>query len=311
MMNTFARYSFYEFFAGGGMARLGLGPNWQCLFSNDNDAQKARSYRANFDATEFNSSDIHDLASADLPDRADLAWASFPCQDLSLAGSGAGLNSDRSGSFFEFWRLMQALRDENRNPTVLVIENVSGLITSKRGANFRTLLSALADGDYHFGAVEIDAARFVPQSRPRVFIIAVKDTKNLPSSVLRDSGPLSIPSPFHPPTIRAAVEALPDELAARWVWFKLPRPPERASQLADILETAPTGIEWHRSKQTMRLLELMNETKSPTQHRSVLCIDECEASTEKGASVPKSALTAYRAVCGHRLAGPVASFYCL
>jgi DNA (cytosine-5)-methyltransferase 1 len=277
-MNTSERFSFYEFFAGGGMARLGLGPNWQCLFSNDNDSTKADSYRANFDADEFSSSDIHDLAPSDLPGQADLAWASFPCQDLSLAGTGAGLKSERSGTFFEFWRLMQALHDENRQPDVLVIENVSGLVTSKRGANFQALLSALADGGYHFGAVEIDAARFVPQSRPRVFVIAVKDTKNLPSSVLRDSGPLSIPSPFHPPAIRAAADALPPELAARWVWFKLPQPPERTSQLADILENAPTDVEWHRPQQTHRLLELMNET-----HRARVAEAEASDAARVGA----------------------------
>jgi DNA (cytosine-5)-methyltransferase 1 len=277
-MSSSARFSFYEFFAGGGMARLGLGSKWQCLFSNDNDTGKADSYRANFDAVEFDSSDIRDLQSRDLPGHADLAWASFPCQDLSLAGGGAGLNSHRSGTFFEFWRLMQALRGEHREPSVLVIENVSGLVTSRRGANFQALLSALADGGYHFGAVEIDAARFVPQSRPRVFIIAVKETKNLPSNVLRDSGPLAIPSPFHPPSIRAAVDALPPELAARWVWFKLPQPPKRTCELADILETAPTGVEWHRPQQTRRLLELMNET-----HRARVAEAEASDSAQVGA----------------------------
>jgi len=39
--------SFYEFFAGGGMARAGLGDDWTCLFANDFDAKKGFAYQAN------------------------------------------------------------------------------------------------------------------------------------------------------------------------------------------------------------------------------------------------------------------------
>lgn len=38
---------FYEFFAGGGMARAGLGEAWECIFTNDIDEKKFASYRAN------------------------------------------------------------------------------------------------------------------------------------------------------------------------------------------------------------------------------------------------------------------------
>lgn len=76
---------FLEFFAGGGMARLGLGPRWRCLFANDFDAAKCAAYRANFGGADLVEADIASLAASDLPrERADLAWASFPCQDLSL-----------------------------------------------------------------------------------------------------------------------------------------------------------------------------------------------------------------------------------
>src|SRR5258708_30671206 len=85
------RPSFYEFFCGGGMARAGLGAEWRCLFANDIDAKKALSYSANWGDKALRLADIHKLAAGDLPGRADLAWASFPCQDLSLAGAGAGL----------------------------------------------------------------------------------------------------------------------------------------------------------------------------------------------------------------------------
>src|ERR1051325_5897517 len=82
------RPCWYEFFCGGGMARAGLGPGWDCLFANDIDPKKAASYAANWGDDRLRVCDVADLAAGDLPGHADLAWASFPCQDLSLAGNG-------------------------------------------------------------------------------------------------------------------------------------------------------------------------------------------------------------------------------
>ena len=94
--------SYYEFFAGGGMARAGLGEGWSCLFANDIDPKKGASYAANWGDEHLKLGDVGKLSTKDLPGAAALAWASFPCQDLSLAGSGAGLNGHRSGTFCLF-----------------------------------------------------------------------------------------------------------------------------------------------------------------------------------------------------------------
>ena len=92
--------NWYEFFAGGGMARLGLGPQWNCTFANEWCEKKARAYRAYFGKSpELKLKDICSLKTSELPGHAELVWASFPCQDLSLAGSGAGLRGERSGTF--------------------------------------------------------------------------------------------------------------------------------------------------------------------------------------------------------------------
>ena len=89
--------TFYEFFAGGGLAWMGLGDDWTCLFANDISAKKAEVYRANFGAApELVVDDIHNISTRDIPGSAALAWASFPCQDLSLAGNGGGLRAERS-----------------------------------------------------------------------------------------------------------------------------------------------------------------------------------------------------------------------
>lgn len=108
--------SFYEFFAGGGMARAGLGADWNCLFANDFDHKKGRIYRFNWGDAELKTADICSLTTKDIPSSADLAWGSFPCQDLSLAGAGAGLRGDRFGTFWPFWNLMTGLIRERRAP---------------------------------------------------------------------------------------------------------------------------------------------------------------------------------------------------
>lgn len=83
-----AKKTFLEFFAGGGMARLGLGDSWDCLRANDRDPMKCAAYRANFGRDDLIEGDIADIDIDDLPaDAVDLVWGSFPCQDLSLAGA--------------------------------------------------------------------------------------------------------------------------------------------------------------------------------------------------------------------------------
>src|SRR4051794_1648716 len=116
------------------MARTGLGDAWTCLLANDFDPLKTTTYADNFGDGHLKSGDVFALTAADLPGQADLAWASSPCQDFSLAGKRAGLAGGRSSAFFGFWTLMQALDDAGRAPRTIVIENVSGLFTSHGGA---------------------------------------------------------------------------------------------------------------------------------------------------------------------------------
>ncbi|WP_068875315.1 MULTISPECIES: DNA cytosine methyltransferase [unclassified Phenylobacterium] len=241
-------FAFYEFFAGGGMARLGLGAGWSCAFANDFDPVKAATYRANFpDADDhFHEGDVWKLSVENLPCRADLAWASSPCQDFSLAGARAGLSGGRSSAFFGFWRLMEALDEGGRAPRIIVIENVVGLLTSHGGADFAALGAALGALGYRFGALEIDAASLLPQSRPRVFVIAARD---IPAGLTGDS-------PFHTRAVRAAHAALPADAAANWVWWRLAAPPARNTDLAALLEP-DEAVAWHSPEETARLVDLM------------------------------------------------------
>ncbi len=278
MMSTRPPLTFYEFFAGGGMARIGLGDRWRCVFANDLDRGKADVYRANFGDEHFHEGDVAGVQAGALPGRADLAWASFPCQDLSLAGARGGIHAQRSSAFFGFWSLMEQLEADARAPRLIVLENVSGLLTSGKGRDFAALCRLLARAGYRYGALEIDAARFVPQSRPRVFVLAVREDLPRPPELEEDAGPIAIPSIFHSRAVRAAHERLTPALRSRWCWWRLAEPPARNIALRDIVEHRQTSAPWHRPAETQRLLALMTE-----RHREKVREAEASGRDEVGA----------------------------
>ena len=256
-MSGDSRNAFYEFFAGGGMARLGLGSGWRCEFANDIDPKKLAAYAANFGAEDLVPGDVRQLAPDQLPGEADLAWASFPCQDLSLAGPRSGLSGARSGVFYGFWRLMEALQADGRAPRIIGLENVLGLLTSQGGADFTALCRTLSKGGYRFGAVEIDARWFLPQSRPRLFIIALRKDIAPPEDVALAAEPDTL-SPFHTKALRKAADALPDAIKDDWIWWALPTPPLPNQTLADVLDR-PEDTPWHSREETRRFIQLMSE----------------------------------------------------
>lgn len=244
---------FYEFFSGGGMARRGLGPGWTCLFANDFDEKKCGTYARNWGMSDLRCGDVAQLTTDDLPGVADLAWASFPCQDLSLAGSGAGLDGARSGTFWPFWRLIEGLRVERRAPRAVVLENVPGALTSHSGRDFATIGGALASAGYRFGALVVDAAHFVPQSRPRLFVIAL-DRDLAIAKTTRQSGPDPV---WTPRALERAANRLDPATRPAWIWWRLPAPAPRRTTLAELLEDDPKGVTWHSESETRRLLDMM------------------------------------------------------
>jgi DNA (cytosine-5)-methyltransferase 1 len=248
-------FTFYEFFCGGGMARAGLGSDWACAFANDFDPKKAESYRANWGDTTLKTGDVAKVQPSELPGQADLAWASFPCQDLSLAGMGAGLQGDRSGTFWPFWRLIKSLKVENRHPKMVVLENVCGALTSHGGQDFSAICKALSEEAYAYGAVVMDAVDFIPQSRPRLFIIGIqKDLADLDGLTQKKPD-----AKWHTDALVAAHSKLDATTQSSWVWWRLPYPPARKLRLIDIIEENPDSVSWHTQKETKRLISLMSD----------------------------------------------------
>lgn len=247
--------AFYEFFAGGGMARAGLGEGWTCLFANDFDAKKGFAYQANWGTGgELTVGDIRRLDAGDLPGEPDLVWGSFPCQDLSLAGVGAGLGGERSGTFYAFWDVIRGLAGQGRAPRMVAVENVCGALTSHGGRDFEAICRTFAGAGYRCGALVINADLFVPQSRPRLFVIGVREGVEIAPELLAP-GPVE---PFHTPALKRAVAALPDAVRDTLLWWNAPTPGRRAATFADLIEDEPDSVPWHNQAETKRLLDMMS-----------------------------------------------------
>lgn len=243
------------------MVRAGLASSWRCVFANDVDPMKAAVYSANWGNDCLKLEDIHAVAAQDLSGRADLAWASFPCQDLSCAGNGLGLGDKygklktRSGTFWPFIALMGELKDEGRAPKIIVIENVIGLLTTNAGAAFRSVATSLTKLDYRVGAIVVDARCFVPQSRPRVFVIAIAKDVVIPSA-LTASGPKA---PWHPEAVVRSWKDLPSSASRNWIWINPGPAPSLRKTLADVVSDRPRDAAWHTKSETRRLISMMSK----------------------------------------------------
>ncbi|WP_386681249.1 DNA cytosine methyltransferase [Loktanella sp. R86503] len=240
-----------EFFAGAGMVRAALSDGWDLAFANDIDTGKCAAYAENWGADGLVCGDIAALDPALVQQPIDLYWASSPCQDLSLAGHRSGLAGARSSTFFAWIDHVRAARAGGFAPGILAFENVTGLLSSHAGRDFQAVVDAFAACGYRCGALEIDARHFLPQSRPRVFVIALRDDLDLPAGLAQDAPG----GTFHTSRIRAAHAALPRKLARRWIWWTLPDPARPNAALADLIDTSSTDTMTPAS--LSRLLGLM------------------------------------------------------
>jgi DNA (cytosine-5)-methyltransferase 1 len=207
------------------------------VFANDIDSDKREMYEANFGGEHFYQGDIHKLDASDIPD-CDLFTASFPCNDLSIAGAWAGLNGKESSAFWGLIRLLKEKGDDR--PPLLLIENVVGFLQSRRGKDFETALLSLNELGYFVDAFVLNAVRWTPQSRARLFVIATADRgqPRNPFAMETDSRPAAL------------FEFINLHQNIRWNIRELPRLPRPKSRLADIVEDLPPDDEhwWSRAR---------------------------------------------------------------
>ena len=249
VLSALRKRQFAEFFAGVGLMRLGLEKaGWCTVFANDIAEDKYEIYAGHFgDAVQhFLLGDIHDLKADEVPP-VGLATASFPCNDLSLAGMRRGLGGKQSSAFWGFVRILDEMRD--RRPPLVLLENVPGFLTSRAGKDFQAALAALNRLGYAADAVMLDAEWFVPQSRLRLFVIGVMQSGD-PTWQTRET------SAFYQSTLRPSALAgfIFEHPEIRWRIRDLPDPPRRRETLKDILDDLPNDSPYWWSKERTEYL---------------------------------------------------------
>ena len=247
--------TFAEFFAGIGLMRLALEcQGWSISYANDLDVKKYQMYKDQFpDADKhFQIEDIHKIAGKDIPPVM-LATASFPCNDLSLAGGREGLRGTQSSAFWGFVRVLEEMG--GCKPPIVLLENVTGFLTSHGGSDFYGAMTALNRLGYSVDPFVVDALSFVPQSRQRLFVVAVLDDC-FSSKVGRKLGHFN-ESDFRPKKVREFIVSHPDVV---WNIRELPQIVSSKPNIVDILEDLPDDAsEWWNEERTRYLLNQMSE----------------------------------------------------
>ncbi len=253
--------TFAEFFAGIGLVRMGLeNKGWSISFANDIDPQKYDMYSAHFgdDEPQFNLGDIHELSVENVP-TVTLATASFPCNDLSLAGARNGLKGKWSSAFWGFVQILDLM--DKRRPPLILLENVSGFLSSEKGADITKALLALNNLGYNVDIFQLNANHFVPQSRPRLFIVGQQNS----SPTQPELGQLLLiaqQKEIRSQKITTYIQAHPE---IKWNIRNLPTPPECPLKLEDVLEDLPhDATEWWSRERVTYLLNQMSE-----RHRAI------------------------------------------
>ena len=242
--------TFVEYFAGIGLFRMGLeSAGWQLLYANDWSAERAQMYKGFF-GEDYETEDIFAVDSRDIP-HATLATCSFPCVDLSLAGKGMGINGKHSSAF---WGFHDKLREQvSEAPQLIALENVIGWLYSNGGKDFYETIKSLNEIGYVCDAFVLNARSFVPQSRPRVFVIGAKDVP-IPSNYLSLA---SRSKRLMPPRLK---ELMMQDSGIQWACFDVPEPPYYRSTgfSDDIVETLnPDDCRWWPEQKVKKHLAMM------------------------------------------------------
>ena len=243
---------FAEFFAGIGLVRKAIEPlGWECTFANDISSKKAELYERTYGGGHLVVDDIHNVSADQLPRGIDLFTASFPCIDLSLAGNRNGIDGRYSSAFWPFLRLLRDFGEMDL-PRAVLLENVVGMLTSNGGLDLYRIVSGLNEVGYTVDVVLVDAKWFVPQSRPRVFVIGLLRGDNvmkfpIDSTVTR----------IRPKAVRA-FQAV--HQTANFGEISLPDPPLRSREsLPEILDDVPCESSlWWPDEDVYRLIQRMN-----------------------------------------------------
>lgn len=139
-----------------------------CVMASEIDKYASQAYGALYgDVPE---GDVTKIDAEDVPDH-DLLAAGFPCQSFSVAGKRLGFEDTRGTLFFEVARIAKV-----KQPRVLLLENVKGLVGHDKGRTLDTIVRTLNEIGYRVDFEVLNSKFFgVPQNRERIFIVGIRE----------------------------------------------------------------------------------------------------------------------------------------
>ena len=170
-----------ELFAGIGsqaMALRDVGADFEHYRVVEFDRFAVASYNA-IHGTDFKTTDIRDLHGTDLgiADRDGYTYLltySFPCQDLSVAGKGAGMRKGSGTRSGLLWEVERLLNETNELPHVLLMENVPQVHSRENMPDFQKWISFLESKGYSNYWQDLNAKNYgVAQNRDRCFMVSI------------------------------------------------------------------------------------------------------------------------------------------
>jgi len=145
--------------------RLHFDDGPECVGYSEIDKYATQIYQKQF-KDHKNYGDITKIDASELP-AFDMLVGGFPCQSFSIAGKRGGFEDARGTMFFEIARIIK-----EKQPRLLLLENVKGLLSHDKGQTFRTIISTLDELGYDCQWQVLNSKNHgVPQNRERVFII--------------------------------------------------------------------------------------------------------------------------------------------
>ncbi|WP_077603632.1 DNA cytosine methyltransferase [Oceanobacillus sojae] len=241
-------FTFIDLFAGIGGFRRGLEANGgTCVFSSEIDRFASQAYEAMYGDTPFG--DITQIEAKDVPDH-DVIASGFPCQSFSVAGKRGGFDDARGTLFFEVARIAS-----QKQPNVLLLENVKGLVSHDKGKTLDTIVKTLNDIGYRVDFEILNSKYFgVPQNRERIFIVAVRED-------LVENEPWVIEGTTIIPKGKRRISGYED---VKTFNFDFPQNEEVTTRLRDVLQTTTDEKYYLNEEKTAKLVAQLEE-QSPSE----------------------------------------------
>lgn len=163
------RFKYASLFSGIGGFETALNAlGGECVFASEIDKFARKAYEALYGQKP--SGDITEIHAEDIPNH-DVLVGGFPCQSFSVAGKRGGFEDTRGTLIYDVVRIASV-----KQPSVLLLENVKGLISHDKGRTLDTIMRIINDAGYRLDFEVLNSKYFgVPQNRERVFIVCIRE----------------------------------------------------------------------------------------------------------------------------------------